>query len=83
MKVIDDIEIDFEAYLKGPDEQANVRPASSWLDDVLEAFKTPPQLTGAEFPWAKTSAIARLRRGELSIWPGMSGHGKSILSGAK
>jgi len=81
MKLVDDTEIDFDAYLKGPNEQANVRPASSWLDDVLEAFKTPPQLTGAEFPWAKTSAIVRLRHGELSIWPGMSGHGKSILSG--
>ena len=81
MNVIDDMDIDFDEYLKGPNENANVRPASSWLDDVLEAFKTPAQLTGAQFPWAKTSEIARLRHGELSIWPGMSGHGKSILSG--
>jgi twinkle protein len=81
MNVIDDNEIDFDAYLNGPSEDANVRPASSWLEDVLEAFRTPPTQHGASFPWAKTHEIARLRRGELSIWPGMSGHGKSILSG--
>ncbi len=81
MNVIDDTDIDFDAYLKGPSEDANVRPASSWLDEVLEAFRTPPEVAGASFPWAKTSPIVRLRRGELSIWPGMSGHGKSILSG--
>ncbi len=80
MNVIDDTDIDFDAYLQGPKEGANVRPASSWLDDVIEAFKTPPELTGAAFPWEKTLPIARLRRGEFSIWPGMSGHGKSILT---
>jgi len=80
MNVITDDDIDFDSYLQGPDECANVKPASSWLDDVLEAFRTLPEVTGAAFPWAKTRPIARLRRGELSIWPGMSGHGKSILS---
>ena len=80
MNVITDDDIDFDAYLQGPDECANVKPASSWLDDVLEAFRTPPEVTGASFPWAKTRPIVRLRRGELSVWPGMSGHGKSILS---
>ena len=81
MNVIDDNEIDFDEYLKGPSEEANVRPASSWLEEVIEAFKAPPEVTGAAFPWAKTMPIVRIRRGELSIWPGMSGHGKSILSG--
>lgn len=80
MKVITDNEIDFDAYLQGPDECANVKPASSWLEDVIEAFQTPPEVTGSAFPWQKTHPIARLRRGELSIWPGMSGHGKSMLS---
>lgn len=81
MNVIDDLEIDFDEYLQGPQECANVKPASSWLDDVLEAFRTPPELTGACLPWEKTRPILRLRHGELSIWPGMSGHGKSIMSG--
>lgn len=80
MRVIDD-HIDFEAYLKGPDESASVRPASDWLEDVIQSFEQPPGQTGAEFPWSKTSDLVRLRRGELSIWPGMSGHGKSMVIG--
>lgn len=78
--MIDDT-IDFDAYLKGPDENPHVKPASVWLDEVIESFRHPTHTTGAMLPWAKTSELVRLRRGELSIWPGMNGHGKSMLVG--
>lgn len=80
MNVIDDT-IDFDAYLRGPDEAAHVKPASSWLDEVLEAFKRPAFLSGSALPWEKTSGFMRVRRGELTIWPGMNGHGKSLIVG--
>jgi twinkle protein len=80
MRVIND-SIDFNAYLAGPDESASVRPASDWLEDVIQSFEQPATQTGAELPWGKTRDIIRLRRGELSIWPGMSGHGKSMIIG--
>lgn len=80
MNVIDDT-IDFDSWLKGPDENAHVKPASAWLDDVLALFDRPPHQTGARLPWPKTENILRLRRGELSIWPGMNGHGKSMIVG--
>lgn len=80
MNVIEDT-IDFDAYLQGPDESASVRPASDWLDDVVAAFEQPQHLSGATLPWSSTHNIIRLRRGELTIWPGMSGHGKSMLTG--
>lgn len=80
MNVIDDA-IDFDAYIQGPDEGASVRPAASWADDVIAAFERPHVQTGASLPWSKTREIVRLRRGELSIWPGMSGHGKSMIIG--
>ena len=78
--MIDDT-IDFDAYLKGPDEAAMIRPAASWVDDVIQSFERPARQTGATLPWIATHSIVRLRRGELSIWPGMSGHGKSVLIG--
>lgn len=80
MNVLDD-NIDFDVYLQGPDEAASIKPASSWLDAVVEAFEKPEHLTGATLPWSKTHGHVRLRRGELSIWPGMSGHGKSMVIG--
>lgn len=80
MQVIDDT-IDFDAYLKGPEENPHVKPASSWLNEVIESFRHPTHLTGATLPWFKTESLVRLRRGELTIWPGMSGHGKSMIVG--
>lgn len=80
MRVIDD-SIDFDYYLAGPDESASVRPASDWLDAVIDSFEHPATETGAMLPWPKTRELVRLRRGELSVWPGMSGHGKSMLIG--
>lgn len=80
MRVIPD-DINFDAYLQGPDESASVRPASDWLEEVIQSFEQPAGQTGAELPWTKTRELVRLRRGELSIWPGMSGHGKSMLIG--
>lgn len=80
MNVLDD-NIDFDAYLQGPNEAASIRPAASWADEVVAAFERPPAQSGASMPWSKTREIVRLRRGELSIWPGMSGHGKSMIVG--
>lgn len=80
MNVIEDC-IDFDAYLKGPDEAASIRSASDWVDEVICAFERPATQTGAALPWSKTNELVRLRRGELSIWPGMSGHGKSMVIG--
>ena len=81
MQVIADTDFDFDAYLSGPDESASIRPASDWVDAVIAAFEQPDHLTGATLPWLNTHSIVRLRRGELTIWPGMSGHGKSMLIG--
>lgn len=80
MRVIND-EIDFDAYLQGPDEAASIRPAADWLDAVIQSFEQPTAVQGAELPWPKVRELVRLRRGELTIWPGFSGHGKSMLIG--
>jgi twinkle protein len=71
--------IDFDAYLKGPAENAHVKPASAWLDEVIERFRHPVAAQGTRLPWPKYENFLRLRPGELTIWPGMNGHGKSML----
>ena len=81
MNIIDDHSIDFDSYLKGPDEGAKVRPASDWLDATIEAFSRPVGTFGARLPWPTTQQSIRLRRGEFSVWPGYSGHGKSMIIG--
>lgn len=61
-------------------EQHNVRPASDWLKETIEAFYP----TGHEAPtpsmlWSKTRDKVRFRPGEVSLWAGINGHGKSMF----
>ena len=73
--------IDFDAYF---DEQqadtARVRPASTLADAVVERFHG----SGAAhhwqpLGWAKTVGAFDLRPGELTLWTGVNGHGKTTF----
>lgn len=78
MELITD-SIDFSAYMEQP-EHHKIRPASSWLDDVTAAFHEPEQ--GGIVPgmlWQKARDKIRFRPGEVSIWAGVNGHGKSMF----
>lgn len=78
MKLIAD-DIDFEAYFsEHRDEGANVKPASSWADDVIDRFYGE----GQESNWTPTGfdkceGKFDLRPGEVTIWAGVNGHGKT------
>ena len=77
---IDD-SIDFSAYIQEPTIRQYVRPASSYVDEVVEQFLSPDEQRGCYLPWSKTNALFRIRPGELTLWPGINGHGKSALLG--
>lgn len=78
MNVIND-SIDFDAYFRdNTDEGAKVKPASSWADAVVDRFYG----AGAESTWTptgfrKTDGKFELRPGEVTIWAGVNGHGKT------
>ena len=80
MNLLDDT-IDFDAYFADQtDEAAHVKPASSWADAVVDRLYG----TGAPTNWtptgfAKTADKFDLRPGELTIWAGINGHGKTTL----
>jgi twinkle protein len=57
-----------------------VRNAASYLDDVRKAFNgTDADALGVALPWPKTDRQFRLRPGEVTIWSGFNGAGKSML----
>lgn len=71
--------IDFSAYMQEP-EHHNVRPASDWLIDTINSFYAPDE--GGRAPsmlWEKTKDRIRFRPGEVSLWAGVNGHGKSMF----
>lgn len=61
-------------------EQHDVRAASDWLDATVAAFYAPND--GPRHPemlWAKTFGKVAFRPGEVSLWAGINGHGKSMF----
>lgn len=77
MELIKDT-IDFERYRLLPDA-ANVRPASDYAQEVIDHLYAESNDPTGFLPWNKTHQNLRLRSGEVSIFAGVNGHGKSIL----
>lgn len=78
MQLIKD-KIDFSAYMQEP-EHHNVRPASDWLHDTINAFHAPAD--GHRAPtmlWQKAKEKIHFRPGEVTVWAGVNGHGKSMF----
>jgi twinkle protein len=78
MQLIPD-DIDFAAYMEEQEAHA-VRPASSWLQDTIDAFYAPSDTNAVPtMLWQKTRSKVAFRRGEVSVWAGINGHGKSMF----
>lgn len=57
-----------------------LRPASDFIQDVIREFYPVDELlTGMTLPWVKTHSHVRIRPGEVSIWVGINGHGKTLV----
>ena len=79
MITLTDDEVDFNAYMIEPEARVLVRPPSAWRQEVVDSFLLTEEQAGCFLPWPKTQGFFRARRGELTLWPGINGHGKSIL----
>lgn len=74
--------IDFEGFMKAREEdKANVKTAIDYEAQVIDFFYGEKSLNGITLPWAKTHETFRFRRGEVTLWPGYNGHGKSQILG--
>lgn len=70
--------IDFNAYmLDEEDGRADVRPASEWCDAVIKFFHGDEEAAGDESPWSSLGNNLKFRPGEVTLWAGINGHGKS------
>jgi len=81
--VFEEDDIDFDAYMAATDAQHKVRPAAHWEADLIDEF-APPQADAPRYPrlpWSRLDNRVALRPGEVSLWFGFNGHGKSLLLG--
>lgn len=72
---------DYRAYLAETEPQVKVLGAEVWEKELIASLATSNTLTGARLPWARTHDRIRFRRGEVTLWAGINGHGKSQLLG--
>lgn len=73
--------IDFAAYRHETDATRKVRAAADYLDDMIDDIgkgKTDP---GEHLPWGKTAGLFKFRPGDVTLWAGPNGHGKSLVTG--
>ncbi len=78
MELIPD-SIDFSAYKEEP-ETHKVRPASEFLEETIAAIYPPQDSRICSRPlWDKAAGKLEFRPGEVNLWAGINGHGKSML----
>jgi twinkle protein len=63
------------------DESPHIRPASSYVDEVMDIFCNPQSHQGSVLPWGKYEHDLQFRPQEVTMWVGITSHGKSILTG--
>lgn len=79
MQTISD-DIDFLQFLGKQESQYIIKP-SQITDKLLARLRGDETTRGELLPWSKTHNIIALRPGEVSVWGGYNGHGKSQLLG--
>lgn len=67
---------------QGMAESANLVQVEDILQDTWERLDNRGiNQIGDRLPWKKTHELVRLRPGEVSLWAGINGHGKSLVLG--
>jgi twinkle protein len=74
-------DIDFVAYERETDAQQKVKPASQWVAELMDRIISPVKQKRAVMPWRKTHAQIQFRPGEVTVWGGANGNGKSLVTG--
>jgi twinkle protein len=75
-------DIDFAAYMTATDAQHKVKPPAHWEADLIEEFDDQGEgYVHPRMPWPKLENRIAIRPGEVSLWFGFNGHGKSLLLG--
>ena len=73
-------DIDFEFYLHETDAKTKIRPASIWVQELVDKLRNPDRSKKIFLPWEKTRSEFQLRHGEVTLWAGQNGHGKSLVT---
>lgn len=75
-------DIDWAQYERETEAASKVRPASEFLAEMIANLGRPEAHEPCAYlPWEKTHKHFALRQGEVTLWAGVNGHGKSEVTG--
>ena len=72
--------VDFAQYAEAPHDADKIVGPLAFRDKTVEYINGTGKQSGAVLPWRKTHDHIRFRPGEVSLWMGINGHGKSLLT---
>ena len=81
MPVISPDDIDFSVYERVTDHQQKVKPASVYVQALLDKLSSGLKDKQAYMPWVKAREMLQFRPGEVTVWGGPNGSGKSLVTG--
>lgn len=76
--------IDWQAYVNDADDgRADVRRANEFVGELDEYWHggVAEQVSGTRTPWLSLGSNLAFRPGEVTLWGGVNGHGKSAVQG--
>lgn len=81
LRIIKSEDIDVEKYLKSHDVSAKVRSVSDFLEAVEQKLLNKDEEQKSLMPWPKTHQDVNFRLGEVTVYAGTNGGGKSLITG--
>ena len=72
--------IDFRQYLRDTDAKANVKNAAEYTKTLKDRLRLKQTEKKIYLPWPKTRDNFDFRPGEVTVWAGQNGHGKSLVT---
>jgi twinkle protein len=81
MQLLKADDIDFNAYLKETEAAVKVREAAVYLDEIVQDTISGVKENPILLPWAKTHQDFSYRPGEVTLYAGSNGGGKSLITG--
>lgn len=72
-----DDSIDFAAFMTATDHQTKVKPVSTFVQDAKDRLRSRAKVKRTFLPWTKCNDSFEFRLGEVTVWAGQNGHGKT------
>ncbi len=80
-RIIKSDSIDVEKYLHANDVTLRVKRATEWLESIKEAYLSNEKHNKIVMPWPKSHDSFAFRPGEVTVYAGGNGGGKSLITG--